>query len=52
MKIVVADCDRCGKLKECAQVVVDELVGFVDDYEFSNVCEECIGNMLFLEDTF
>lgn len=52
MKIVVADCDRCGKQKECVQVVVDELAGFVDDYEFTNVCEECVGSMVFLEEQF
>lgn len=55
MKIVLADCDRCGKLDDCVQIVVEEFIKDPEsypDYEFSNVCGSCIGNMLSHEDEF
>lgn len=57
MRIVLADCDRCGEgAKECVQTVVKEFADtpevYYPDYEFTNVCESCIGNMLAHEDQF
>ncbi|MEY9097024.1 hypothetical protein [Paenibacillus sp. RC84] len=55
MEIVTADCDRCGKQRECVQLVVQEFVESPEaypDYESSNICASCIGSMLALEDTF
>lgn len=54
MKFVTGDCDRCGEQKKCVQLIVEE---FADDenyqdYEESNICGSCIGNMLAHEDIF
>ncbi|MFS0841203.1 hypothetical protein [Paenibacillus sp. 1P03SA] len=55
MELVIADCDRCGKQKDCVQLVVQEFAESPEtypDYESSNICGSCIGNMLAHEDEF
>ncbi len=55
MVLVLGECNRCGEQRECVQLVVQEFAESPEvypEYERSNVCASCIGNMLALEETF